>query len=132
MPSEGEKEKIIQQPENAKEHPKENENQTVHENEPFPSRQDLIVEEENNEANQGQYGRGCRQRRKPGEYKVLNEGLTAAIAHFEEPSKETSEGLLDELPPDFALVASHPSDPTTLDEALRGPDAKKWLEALDT
>jgi Reverse transcriptase (RNA-dependent DNA polymerase) len=31
---------------------------------------------------------------------------------------------------DFTFVATHPSDPKTLDEALRGPDAKQWEETL--
>ena len=31
---------------------------------------------------------------------------------------------------DFALTASHLTDPKMLDEALRGPDSKQWEEAL--
>lgn len=41
---------------------------------------------------------------------------------------------IEENPPtfrnDLAFVATHPSDPKTLDEGLRGPNAKKWEEAL--
>jgi Reverse transcriptase (RNA-dependent DNA polymerase) len=64
----------------------------------------------------------------------MNKGLIAAMAHFEdfddedEPpdAEEDSDYPLN----DFAFVATHPSDPKTLDEALRGPDAKQWEEAL--
>jgi hypothetical protein len=64
----------------------------------------------------------------------MNEGLIAAMAHFEyfddedEPpdSEEDSDYPLN----DSTFVATHPSDPKTLDEALRGPDAKQWEEAL--
>ena len=57
----------------------------------------------------------------------MNDGLVAAIAHStDEPdivnSSENSEDknhdFLENLLPDFAFVASHLSDPTTLNEAL--------------
>src|SRR6202522_1736571 len=35
------------------------------------------------------------------------------------------------LPPDVALAGYAFSDPTTLDEALRGPNVEEWLKALD-
>ena len=35
------------------------------------------------------------------------------------------------LPPDFALIGGLNSEPASIDEALRGPDAKLWQEALD-
>ena len=35
------------------------------------------------------------------------------------------------LPPDIALIGYSNRDPKTLDEALHGPNAKEWQEALD-
>jgi len=69
----------------------------------------------------------------------MNEGLIAGIAHCEEtkedepPKEGTNDGEndLNNLPPDFALLGSSLSDPRTLDKALRGPDAKRWQDALD-
>jgi len=69
----------------------------------------------------------------------MNEGLIAGIAHCEEtkedepPKKVTNNGEnnLNNLPPNFTLLGSSPSDPQMLDEALRGPDAKQWQDALD-
>ena len=69
----------------------------------------------------------------------MNNGLVAATVHCDNITDdvETSNNpedndtdILDTLPPDFALVASHPSDPTSLNKALRGPNAKEWEEAL--
>lgn len=34
------------------------------------------------------------------------------------------------IPPDIALAGYSFSDPTTLDEALRGPNITEWLKAL--
>ena len=36
-----------------------------------------------------------------------------------------------ELPPDIAALGHSDLDPKTFDEALRGPNAKEWQEALD-
>jgi hypothetical protein len=36
-----------------------------------------------------------------------------------------------QLPPDITLTSSAYLDPKMLDEALRGPDAKHWQEALE-
>jgi len=44
---------------------------------------------------------------------------------------EDNDKIFDMLPPDFALVAPLNSEPRSLDEVLRGPDAKQWQEALD-
>jgi hypothetical protein len=81
------------------------------------------------------YGKGQRPRKQKGAYKQMNEGkLTAAIAHFEDLDDENnpSEGFDNFIysQNDFALASTHPSDPKTLDEALRGPDSKHWEEAL--
>ena len=64
----------------------------------------------------------------------MNDRLVAAMAHFKDfddeddlpSSKENFKCTLD----DFAFVATHPDDPKTLDEALRGPDTKHWENAL--
>ena len=60
----------------------------------------------------------------------MNDGLVAAIAQFVNPLEEDPEDQLDNLLPDFAVVACHPLHPITLDEALRGLDTQKWQEAL--
>ena len=66
-------------------------------------------------------------------------GLVAGVADAEllddgdpltDPTNNNEEDFMD-LPPDFALIGGLNSDPTSLDEALRGPDAQKWQEALD-
>jgi hypothetical protein len=141
--SEGERDKVIQYPENSSEKPEEVKDQSVEEPNKelvddenpkpntitFPSIQpDPEVPEEDEDQNQ--YGRGRRTRRQPGEYRALNEGLTAAIAFCEEASENDPEEIFDNLPPDFALVGSHHSDPITLVEALKTPEREHWEEAL--
>ena len=63
----------------------------------------------------------------------MNEGFTAALAHCENGTDfdDEEEIFSSDLPLDFALVGSIRLDPKTLDEALRGPDAKHWQEALE-
>jgi hypothetical protein len=72
----------------------------------------------------------------------MNDGLVAAIAHVESESlddnrdqptefPEDNEHDFTYLPPDFALLGCLHSEPQSLDEALRGPNAKEWQEALD-
>jgi len=77
-------------------------------------------------------------RKPPGAYKDLNDGLVAAVicSNLEDEDKSVAEipednDRLNSLPPNFALVGSTNSDPCTLDEALRGPDAKFWQTALE-
>ena len=68
----------------------------------------------------------------------MNEGLIAAMAHFEDfdeeheplPSPEEDFEDFECNQDDFAFVATHPSDPKMFDKALRGPDSKHWEEAL--
>ena len=60
----------------------------------------------------------------PGAYKAMNNGLVAALVHG---FKLDEEPLL----PDFAAVGTLNSEPKLLDEALQGPDANKWQEALE-
>ena len=150
--SEGEKEseKVIQYPENKAETEQENDDQPVKEPSdevqdpntsstiPFPSVPDKTneVEDENaGEESPQQYGRGQRPRKQKGAYKEINEGLTAAIAHFEDP---IDDGDMSNSPyedvdcfHDLSLVGSHSSDPKTLDEALRGPNSNHWQKALE-
>ena len=49
----------------------------------------------------------------------------------EDPVADGYFNCFDDLPPDIAAVGHPSTDPQTLDEALRGPNAKEWQEALD-
>ena len=81
------------------------------------------------------YGRGKRSRRSQGSYRKLNQGLVAAVSTL--PEEDTTDEVDDDvyspynIPPDIALAGYSFSDPTTLDEALRGPNVTEWLKALD-
>ena len=59
-----------------------------------------------------------------GTYRTMNNGFVAALVHEHEPDEQP-------LTPDFALIGPLNSEPKSLDEALRGPDADKWQNALD-
>ena len=109
---------------------------------PFPStsqpKPDKNPEAEENDQNQ-QYSRGQCQRKPPGAYNDMNEGLVASIAQCNGLRDET-ESIIDipeddnttyNLPPDFALIGGLGSDPCLLDEALRGLNAREWQTALD-
>ena len=57
----------------------------------------------------------------------MNDRLIAMLVHSEDITEDVeslnnisdnSRNLLDDLPPDFAAVATHPSDLMTLNEAL--------------
>jgi hypothetical protein len=72
----------------------------------------------------------------------MNEGMVAAISTFvKEPDDDNQSKPLEDpdeysdelykLPLDIALVSYPSGDPRTLDEALQGPNAKKWQEALE-
>ena len=155
--SEGEREKIIQYPENVtqnqeKDHIDEEDaekqkstdetNPSTSNTIPFPiapepDSESQVIDDEHQE-----YGHGKRVAPKPkGIYKKMHAGLVAGIAHDESPdnNNQPPEILEDrgysncfyEFPPDFAIVGHFGSDPKTLDEALRGPNAKEWQEALD-
>lgn len=102
---------------------------------PFP---ELPEAPEISEPIDEQYGRGQRSRKPMGAYRAINEGLIAAIAEYIEPypdettnSQSNDDGLFSELPPDFALIGSFGAEPSSIDDALHGPDAKKWQAALD-
>ena len=82
------------------------------------------------------YGCGHCSRKAPGAYKIINNGLTAALVQiedleFEGPSAEImEEDVFDLLPPDFALIRGLDAEPALIDEALCGPEAKEWGEVL--
>ena len=94
-----------------------------------------------------QYGRGQRVKHKKGHYKALNKGLVVAVTalidetqtnDIIESPKQVVEHVLEDandyhdesyqLPPDIALASFAYLDPKMLDKALRGLDAKQWLE----
>ena len=151
--SEGEKQKVIQASPNGTDDVKEPENETTQaestneddpithqESEPSSSTPNHDVEppDEPSDAESStppEYGCGKRARHAKGTYKNLNEGLTAAVSSLNED--ETPHEVDDSvdspyhLPPDFSLAGYAFSDPTTLDEALRGPNVDEWLKALD-
>jgi Reverse transcriptase (RNA-dependent DNA polymerase)/gag-polypeptide of LTR copia-type/GAG-pre-integrase domain len=157
--SEGEREKIIHYPETAEANPEKdpvNEDQPENKGSedeqnasntiPFPSVPDRNAEPDTpGDENTQQYGRGHRPRKVKGAYKDINDGLTAAVSFSEEQTDVDEPVDLEEvvddddggyfnyydLPPDFAMVGYSQSDPKTLDEALRGPNAKEWQKALD-
>jgi hypothetical protein len=159
--SEGEREieKVIQYPENhlekaqneqdnvnppEKEPLNEDQDPKIQNTVPFPS----VPEPETNfepdpEVDHEYFGHGRRVPPKPkGINKKMHAGLVAAIAQDEsidddDPSVEIqdedrgySDSLYD-LPPDIAMVGHASTDPQTLDEALRGPNAKEWQAAMD-
>ena len=161
--SEGEKDKIIQNPEsNVKvvEKYENNSNSPVHHQSeprntstvqeekesntiPFPT----VPETENQPKSTSnddddllQLGHGQHVAPKPqGVYKKMHFGLVAGIAQSNgldddelsiELSDDHDKAFMD-LPPDFALISGLNSEPTSIDEALHGPDVKKWQEALD-
>ena len=63
-----------------------------------------------------------------GPYKKMhNIGLVAVVTHFEDFDVEKDPPCFQN---EYALIATHPSDLKSLDEGLRGLDAKKWEEAL--
>ena len=112
---------------------------------PFPSVPKPNVEPEiPGDKNTQQYGRGHRPRKAKGTYKDINEGLIAAIAISEDQTDvddPVAEIVNDkqgvyfnqyyDFPPDLAMLGQCESNPKTLDEALHGPNAKEWQEALD-
>jgi hypothetical protein len=44
---------------------------------------------------------------------------------------EDDDDIFAMLPPDFATVGAMGTEPASIDEALRGPNAKEWQAALD-
>jgi hypothetical protein len=163
--SEGEKEKIIQAPQDntedvEKPKDKDSANQQTCQvvTEPhqssklsnsvsFPSADDSQHENNHETLDKSQpteqhYGHGQTVKHKNGHYKTLNEGCVAAITAIidetqdnDVPEPPNNDNKLSaesyELLPDIALASHAYLDPKTLDEALRGPNAKQWQEALE-
>ena len=109
-----------------------------HKTNSVPFLQDPAVNDPEDEPPQPQ-GRPQCTARYQGNYK----GMTAAAAIFDEEDvdKIFLEGVesgvgevydyLYELPPDVTALGHSDSDPKTFEEALCGPNAKEWQEALD-
>ena len=155
--SEGERDKIIQHPEN-NDNPDEAEPQnTPNEiNPPVDSiplpppntiQSDLSrnSDPEPEEVEPLNVGRSTRGRHAPGHYKRLHEGKgssnTSVAAVMETNDEDDMPGLIVEddddddvfapLPADFALAGTMGNEPKTLDEALQGPHAKEWQAVYD-
>ena len=88
-------------------------------------------------------GRGRRvQKKPPGAYKRMADALPPLEANFvslADPDDddigiylpEDDDDMFAMLPPDFATVGAMGTEPASIDEALRGPNAKEWQAALD-
>ena len=72
----------------------------------------------------------------------MNEGLVATVTTIVDPDQIDIPGgfhndhndyidCFQNFPPDLALASYSGVDPKTLDEALQGPNAKEWQEALE-
>ena len=110
---------------------------------PFPSTKDNQADHNPQDEDQlpdDQYGQGKRNRPPLGAFKAMNKGLTAAIMVTTDDDDdniqeqlENIDGYLNcfnEYPPNVALVGQNTTDPRNLNEALHGPNAKEWREAL--
>ena len=147
---ENEAEKVIQYPEisndnsekpdeqhNNAEKDKSEDNQQ-HKTNSVPFLQDPAVNDPEDEPPQLQGRPQCTAR-----YQGNDQGMTAAAAIFdkEDVDKIFMEGVesgvgevsnyLYELPLDITALGHSNSDPKTFEEALHGPNAKEWQEALD-
>ena len=88
-------------------------------------------------------GRGRRvQKKPPGAYKRMAQALPpleANVVSLADPDDdeigihlpEDDDDIFATLPPDFATVGAMGTEPASIDEALRGPNAKEWQAALD-
>src|SRR5271168_1027696 len=150
--SEGEKEadKVIQHPENSveglkkaqddqnddSEEKSEIEQQSKTNTVPFPPQ--AVAQEPDDEPHQPQE-RPQRAARYQGNYRDLTASVaifedhddTAGPAVVEDPANDGYLNCFDDLPLDFATVGHNGTDPQTLDEALRGSNAKEWQAAMD-
>ena len=133
--------KDILEQQNLQKEPEPHQNQQLQNTITFPLSENIAVNSEIQEEDQPsaeQYGCGKRARPPPGTFRAMNEGLTSAI-EIDNDNESASEQLEDingyfncftEYPPDVALVRHNLPDPKNLDEALQGPNAKEWQEAL--
>jgi hypothetical protein len=46
-------------------------------------------------------------------------------------SEDDDDEVFTHLPPEFAAVGAMGTEPTSIDKALRGPNAKEWQAALE-
>ena len=80
-------------------------------------------------------------RKQQGAYEWMHKGLPHLEANIVDSNHldddfgidlpEDDDGLFADLPPDFALVGAIGTEPQSIDEALRGPNAKEWQTALN-
>ena len=100
----------------------------------FPTKDNSQDKSDSETPENDQYGCEKRTRPPPGAFKAMNKG-TAAITILEDPDNNLNNNehldCLHGIPSDIALVGHISSDPRTLDEALQGPNAEDWQEALD-
>jgi hypothetical protein len=149
--SEGEKDKIIQAPQDNTIDNQEPNDQRTPENLPkpeetsntipFPSVDKPIDESEPQpiEDQPQQYGRGQRMRHPQGTYKALNQGLVAAISDLDDQDQAGEQvgdpnvlpGQSYDIPPDVALPGYTVLNPTRPDEPLGGPDDNEWRKDLE-
>ena len=97
---------------------------------PFPKQDNEAVENRDDETPQTH-----ERRQRPGRFKGTYKGMTAAVtvlndqddnassAVEEDPRDEGYFNCFYDLPPDYAMLGHSGSDPQTLDEVLRGPNA---------
>ena len=161
--SEGEKDKIIQVPENntnqidenAVDEPQPRNTSGAQANSedqntvPFPSAPEISDALPSNDVaedpiEEPKLGRGNRVAKKPqGTYSRMHNALPpleANAAYLGDPDDgdgigiyipEDDDDTFAALPPDFATVGAMGTEPASIDEALRGPNADKWQAALD-
>ena len=107
---------------------------------PFPSTFDKTANvnpDPEDETQTQAYGQGQHPRKPQGAYREMNEGLVAAMAQSDNlqnmdlSANEPENDEINLLPPDFALIGGLNSEPGSLEEALRGPNAKEWQTALE-
>ena len=113
----------------------------------FPSLQETQTKahtesQEKDQPVNNQYGHGKRDCLPQGSYRTMHEGLVAAVTTIvdldqvvlPEEFHDDPDCYIDcfqDLPPDLVLASYSGVDPKMLDEALRGPNAKEWQEALE-
>ena len=100
----------------------------------FPTKDNSQDESNSETPENDQYGHRKRTRPPPGALKTMNKGTTAiTILEDLDNNLDNDEHLdcLHGIPSDIALVGHIGSDPRMLDEALQGPNADDWKEALD-
>ena len=135
----------LKKPQNVQENPKEapddNPEPKTSNTIPFPSvpEQNTQGGDENNDDEGLQH---CDQAQRSVRFKGTYKGMTAALALDDQSDADSSKVEIDnddggyfncfyDLPFDCAMVGHTWSDPQTLDEALRGPNAKEWQAVLD-